>query len=75
MEEKLAFEICDTVNRVPDVEMGDDVPRKTRISISRDLGRPQFEDIDPKRIAEIDEQLLDVPLDVIRMNLDLFAPE
>lgn len=75
-EKPLSFEICDIVNHITDVEMGDATsPRKTRVSMTRELFRPKFEDIDLKRIAEIDEQLIDVPLDVVRMNLDLFAPE
>lgn len=75
-EKPLTFDVGDVVNHVADVEMGDaTVPRKTRVNMTRDLLRPDFEDIDLKRIAEIDEQLMDVPLDVLRMNLDLFAPE
>ena len=75
-EKPLSFEVSDIVHHVTDVEMGDATsPRKTRVTMSRELVRPQFDDINLKRIAEIDEQLIDVPLDVIRTTLDLFAPE
>lgn len=59
-------------NPVPDVAMSQ--PNQ-RVTISRELRRPEFEPIDLKRIVEINDELTDVPLNVLSMQLELRSPE
>jgi hypothetical protein len=57
--------------------MGDGTPspKSRRISIPRELLRPVFEEVDYKKLIEIDEKLVDVPLAFLRENLDMMSPE
>lgn len=71
------FEIRPIPAPFNDVEMGDGTPssKSRRISIPRELLRPVFEEVDYKKLIEIDEKLADVPLAFLRENLDMMSPE
>lgn len=73
----LNFEIRPIPTPFNDVEMGDgtSTSKSRRISMPRELLRPVFEEVDYKKLTEIDEKLADVPIAFLRENLDMMSVE